>query len=244
MKNEEEIRADFWTQKVALLKNILRYGAPAFSTDTLYEKLMQTGFSPEKVEQTTTRSFFGSQCPTLKLSLCQPEDITVVQNDSIQSMQMNIQAAREPVSLTGSEPESVIDLLRAYMQHYPRYREALEKSLHLFQDSAKEEAKRQKLKKIALANIHLILPQIFKDSPYHTYLRAEQTEAILYVRLVAGKTLEIPLPYERFQEIPDKILSTITHFEKALAQSPLQVNISDTDFWNDAAFVAETSPNK
>ena len=244
MKNEEEIRADFWTQKVALLKNILRYGAPAFTIDLLYDTLLQSGVEPDRVEKTSTRSFFGSQCPTLRLSLCQGGDITIVQNDGIQSMEMSIQDAREPVLLTGSEPASVVDLLKAYQQHYPRYKEALDKLLQVFQDTAKEEAKRQKIKKIALANIHLILPQIFKDSPYHTYLRTEQTEAILYVRLMAGKTLEIPLPYDRFQEIPDKITATIAHFEKALAQSPLQANISDTDFWNDAAFVAETSPNK
>lgn len=244
MKNEEEIKADFWTQKVALLKNILRYGAPAFTIDLLYDTLLQSGLDPDKVEKTSTRSFFGNQCPMLRLNLCRPGDISIVQNDSIQSMEMSIQDAREPILLTGAEPASVVDLLKAYQQHYPRYKEALDKLLQVFHDSAKEEAKRQKLKKIALANIHLILPQIFKDSSYHTYLKTGQTEAVLYVRLMAGKTLEIPLPYERFQEIPDKILSTIAHFENALAQSPLQINISDTDFWNDAAFVAGTSPNK
>lgn len=244
MKNETEIRADFWTQKVALLKNILRYGAPAFTIDTLYNILLQAGIESDKVEKTSTRSFFGSQCPSLRLHLCQTGDITIVQNDGIQSMEMSIQQAREPVLLTGSEPASVVDLLKAYMQHYPRYQEALAKLVHVFQETAKEEAKRQKIKKIALANIHLILPQLFKDSPYHTYLKTGQTEAVLYVRLMAGKTLEIPLPYERFQEIPDKIHATIVHFENALRQSPLRVNLSDTDFWNNAAFVAETSPNK
>ncbi|MCM1170244.1 MAG: hypothetical protein NC324_09955 [Bacteroides sp.] len=244
MKNEEEIKADFWTQKVALLKNILRYGAPAFTIDLLYDTLLQSGWGTDKVEKTSTRSFFGSQCPTLRLNLCQSGDITIVQNDGIQSMEMSIQAAREPVLLTGAEPASVVDLLRAYQQHFPRYKEALDKLLQVFQDTAKEEAKRQKIKKIALANIHLVLPQIFKDSAYHTYLRTEQTQAILYIRLLAGKTLEIPLPYERFQNSLDKIHATIAHFEQALSQSPLQANVSDTDFWNEAAFVAETSPNK
>ncbi|MDE7072952.1 MAG: hypothetical protein K2O66_06310 [Bacteroidales bacterium] len=58
MKNETEIRADFWTQKVALLKNILRYGAPAFTIDTLYNILLQAGIESDKVEKTSTRSFF------------------------------------------------------------------------------------------------------------------------------------------------------------------------------------------
>ncbi|MCH5243383.1 MAG: hypothetical protein J1F29_00590 [Lentimicrobiaceae bacterium] len=244
MQNEEEIKADFWTQKVALLKNILRYGAPAFTIDLLYDTLLQSGLDSNQVEKTSTRSFFGSQCPTLRLSLCRNGDIVIVQNNGIQSMEMSIQQAREPVLLTGAEPASVVDLLKAYRQHYPRYKEALDKLLHVFQDTAKEEAKRQKIKKIALANLHLVLPQIFKDSSYHTYLRTQQTEAILCVRLNAGKTLEIPIPYERFQEIPDKIIKTVAHFENALAQSPLQANVSDTDFWNDTAFVANTSPNK
>ncbi len=244
MKTEEEIRADFWTQKVALLKNMLRYGAPAFTIDELYDALLQAGWERNQVEKTLTRSFFGSSCPTLRLSLCQPGDITVVRNDGIQSMEMSIQDAREPVLLTGAEPASVTDMLEAYVRHFPRYKEALDKLLQVFRDSAKEEAKRQKIRKLALANIHLVLPQLFKDSAYHTYLKTEPGQALLYVRLKAGKTLEIPLPYDSFQECLDKILPAIGHFESLLARSPLQANLSDTDFWNDKGFTTENSPNK
>ena len=56
MKTEEEILSDFWTEKVNRLKNVLRYGAPAFDLDFLYDSLLQNGFTPERVKKTSNIS--------------------------------------------------------------------------------------------------------------------------------------------------------------------------------------------
>ncbi len=244
MKTEEEIRADFWTQKVNWLKNVLRYGAPAFEIDELHEALTKAGWNGSQVVRTTTRSFFGTPCPSLQMSLCKEGDVNVIQNPGIGTMELSIQDCKEPVSLTGASVDSVVSMLRTYCNHYDRYKEALDSMLDLYGNAAKEEAKRQKLKKMALSGIHLMLPVLFKDSPYHHYLKEGETEAILCIRLHAGKTLEIKLPYTSFQTMFPKIHATLDHMEKALQSSPLPVNISDTDYWNGEGFSFAGSPNK
>ena len=118
MKSEEEIRADFWTQKVNWLKNVLRYGAPAFSLDELYQALLQGGWTSDQVARTTTRSFFGTPCPTLQMSLCKENDVYVIQNPGIGTMELTIQECKEPVSLTGASVASVVSMLQTYCSHY------------------------------------------------------------------------------------------------------------------------------
>lgn len=244
MKSEEDIKADFWTQKVNWLQNVLRYGAPAFEIDQLYHALLKAGWNEGQVIKTCTRSFFGTECPSLQMSICQTHDISVVQNPGIQTFDMMIQAGREPISLTGASIESVVGLVKSYSDHYPLYNEALEKLLETYRNAAREEAKRQKLKKVALTNIHLVLPGIFKKISYPHYLKAGETEACLYVRLKVGKTLEIKLPYADFQKYLPRIPSTIEFMEKTLEECPLTVNLSDIDFWNGEGFELEGSPNK
>lgn len=244
MKSEDEIKADFWTQKVNWLKNVLRYGAPAFEIDELYKAILEAGWSRDQVKLTFTRSFFGTECPSLKMSLCDPDDVSVIQNPGIQTLDMTIQSGREPISLTGASVFSVVGLLKTYSDHYPRYREALDKMTESYRNAAKEEAKLEKLKKVALANIHLILPGIFREMPYPHYLKAGQTYASLYVRLHTGKTLEIRLPYADFQKHTPLIPAVIEQMEECLGRCPLHVNLSDTDFWNGEGFHIEGSPNK
>ena len=118
MKSEEEIRADFWTQKVNWLKNVLRYGAPAFSLDELYQALLQGGWTSDQVARTTTRSFFGTPCPTLQMSLCKENDVYVIQNPGIGTMELTIQECKEPVSLTGASVASVVSMLQTYCSHF------------------------------------------------------------------------------------------------------------------------------
>lgn len=231
MKSEEEILSDFWTEKVNRLKNVLRYGAPAFNLDFLYENLLRNGFTPEQVKKTSTRSFFGNECPSLSLSLCRENDATVVQNASIDALHLSIQACREPVSLTGASIASVLEMLKTYIAYYPRYQESLDRLTADFRTAAKEEAKRQKLKKVALTGLHLLIPQLFAGSPYRPYLKTGETEAILCVRLDSGKTLEIKLAYADFQKAVPLIHTTIAQMEQATAACPLPVNLSDTDYW-------------
>lgn len=244
MKSEEDIKADFWTQKVNWLQNVLRYGAPAFEIEDLYQALLKAGWESGQVEKTSTRSFFGTECPSLQMSICQKHDISVIQNPGIQTLDMIIQAGREPISLTGASVESVVGLVKSYYDHYPLYNEALEKLLETYRFAAKEEAKRQKIKKVALTNIHLVLPGIFQKLPYQHYLKAGETQACLYVRLHIGKTLEIKLPYADFQKYLPLIPTTIHFMEKALEECPMGVNLSDTDYWNGEGFELEGSPNK
>lgn len=244
MKTEEDILADFWTQKVNWLKNVLRYGAPAFDIENLYQALQGDGWTEKDVRKTSVRSFFGTECPCLQLSLGQENDIHIVQNPGIGTLDMNIQTCREPVSLTGASIESVLCLIRTYAEHFPRYKESLESITDAFRSAAKEEAKRQKLKKLALANIRLVIPQIFAGSDYHPYLKTGETEAVLAVRLHAGKTLEIKLPYADFQKTLPLIRTVIAKMEDAMKNCPLPVNLSDTDYWNGEGFVLEGSPNK
>lgn len=232
MKSEEEILSDFWTEKVNRLKNVLRYGAPAFDLDSLYNSLLQNNFTPTQVRRTSTRSFFGNECPSLTLSLCREADATVVQNTNIGTLDLTLQACREPVSLTGASIASVLELFRTYIAYFPRYQEALDRLTSDFRTAAKEEAKRQKLKKVALTGIRLLLPQIFAGTPYRPYLRTGETEAILAVKLRSGKTLEIKLPYADFQKSVPLITATIAHMEQATAASPLPVNLTDTDYWS------------
>ncbi len=231
MKSEAEILSDFWTEKVNRLKNVLRYGAPAFDLDFLYQSLLQDGFSPERVKKTSTRSFFGNECPSLSLSLCREGDATVVQNPGIGTLDLSIQACREPVSLTGASIVSVLELFKTYIAYFPRYHEALYRLTTDFRTAAKEEAKRQKLKKVALTGIRLLLPRLFAGTPYHPYLKTEETEAILAVRLQSGKTLEIKLPYADFQKSIPLIAATLALMEQATITCPLPVNLTDTDYW-------------
>ena len=244
MKSEDEIVADFWTEKVNRLKNVLRYGAPLFETGMLHQALLQGGWEPEKIHKTFTRSFFGTECPSLQLSICQKNDIAIVQNPGIGTLDMNIQACREPVSLTGASTESVVNLIRTYSEHYPRYKEALDKLTASYRHAAKEEAKKQKIKKIALTNIHLALPSLFAGSDYHPYLKEGETEAVLAIRLQAGKTLEIKLPYSSFQNALPLIHATIARMEEAVRECPLKADLSETDYWHGEGFVPGGSPNK
>ena len=232
MKTEEEILSDFWTEKVNRLKNVLRYGAPAFDLDFLYDSLLQNGFTPERVKKTSTRSFFGNECPSLSLNLCREADATVVQNTHIGTLDLTIQACREPVSLTGASIASVLELFKTYIAYFPRYQEAIDRLTSDFRTAAKEEAQRQKLKKVALTGIRLLIHQLFADTPYHPYLKTEETHAILAVRLQSGKTLEIKLSYADFQKSVPLIAATLAHMEQATATSPLPVNLTDTDYWS------------
>ena len=229
MKSEEEIRADFWTQKVNWLKNVLRYGAPAFSLDELYQALLQGGWTSAQVARTTTRSFFGTPCPTLQMSLCKENDVYVIQNPGIGTMELTIQECKEPVSLTGASVASVVSMLQTYCSHYGRYKDALDSLVDVVGQAAKEEAKRQKLKRLALSGIHMMLPALFKGSPYHHYLKEGETEAVLCIRLNVGKTLEISLPYVNFQTVLPKVHQTVAHMEKSLQECPLPVNLSDME---------------
>lgn len=244
MKSEEDIRADFWTQKVNWLKNVLRYGAPAFSLDELYQALMQGGWTPDQVARTTTRSFFGAPCPTLQMSLCKENDVYVVQNPGIGTMELSIQECREPISLTGASVASVVSMLEIYRRHYTRYKESLDSLVDAVGHAAKEEAKRQKMKRLALSGIHMMIPVLFTDSPYHHYLKEGETEAVLCIRLNIGKTLEISLPYASFQNVLPKVRQAVSHIEKALRECPLPVNVSDTDYWKGEGFSFAGSPNK
>ena len=135
-------------------------------------------------------------------------------------------------------------MLQTYCSHYGRYKDALDSLVDVVGQAAKEEAKRQKLKRLALSGIHMMLPALFKGSPYHHYLKEGETEAVLCIRLNVGKTLEISLPYVNFQTVLPKVHQTVAHMEKSLQECPLPVNLSDTDYWSGEGFFVAGSPNK